>query len=458
MSDLYSIIKSLQTTQGNNAKLAILQANKDNELLKWYMKAVFDPAINYYQTKLPKAEFVGKHKLCLETLDLIKDSLSNRRVTGHAAINWLREELERLDKESQELIAYIINRKIIGAKVGETMVLKTWPNLFFIPPYMRCKSMDKKVREHYSKLPYFIVQLKADGSFAYLQKTREGVCKAITRQGSLYPSWFAEKMLKGVPEGFVLVGEMQVYQEVEDTRYELLDRKTGNGVLNSVLQGGEESEFSEYEFEHAAWDMLTEEEFAFGKSDRKYKDRWCYFSNFLATSFPIPNCTNIDTWFVTSVKEANEIHTKLTSEGKEGTVWKTPDGLWKDSDSGTIYQVKNKVVFEVDLEIIGYYEGEGEAKGSLGKFTVATSDRKLVNNVGSGISDKLRLEYWKMLQENPNCFDGCIATIEANDVTDSKSKDTLSLSSPIFIEIRSDKKEADSIERVLEQLEAAQGR
>jgi len=40
MPTLYEIIKSLQTTQGSNAKQAILDANKNNELLREYMKAV----------------------------------------------------------------------------------------------------------------------------------------------------------------------------------------------------------------------------------------------------------------------------------------------------------------------------------------------------------------------------------------------------------------------------------
>lgn len=453
MSSLYEIIKSLQTTQGNNAKLAILEANKDNELLKQYMKAIFDPSISYYMTKLPKQKGDAMTTMDVELINWLITNIAGRVFTGKIAEARLKGVMSCLDDEGLELLDHIIQRKIAGSNVGETMVLKTWPNLFFIPAYMRCKSMDKKVREHYSKLPYFIVQLKADCSFAYLQKTREGVCKAITRQGSLYPSWFAEKMLKGVPEGIVVVGEMQVYQAIDDSEYELLDRKTGNGILNSVLQGGDESEFSEYEFVHVAWDMLTEEEFVSGKSNRKYEDRFSELVGF--TEDYSTTILLVDYWIVHSIKEANEIHTKLTSEGKEGTVWKTPDGLWKDTDSGTIDQVKNKVVFDCDLEILGYFEGQGKYAGMFGGFTVGTSDGKIVNDVGTGFSDKQRKEFWERIKEDANAFIGGIVALEANDVIDSKSKTTLSLSLPVFIEVRNDKRVADSYERVMEQFQAA---
>jgi hypothetical protein len=321
--------------------------------------------------------------------------------------------------------------------------------------------MDEKIKKHYASLPYFFVQTKRDGSFAYLVKSNTTGADAITRQGNSYPSWFATKMAFSVPHGYALIGEMEVYEsqpagcaELSLQPPKLLDRKTGNGVLNSILQGEDETEFAQYEFKYVAWDMLYEEEFKKGKSTRKYEDRFYSLECFIATQASA--CIDlIENWKVTSIHEANEIHARLTKEGKEGTVWKTADGEWRDSSSGTKDAVKNKLVFEVDLEIIGSYEGTGKAAGMLGGHTVATSDRKLVNDVGSGFSDKQRKEAWEKLQADPTAFDGVILAIEANDVLTSKSKNTYSLSLPIAVEYRFDKKEADSFKRVLEQLEGA---
>lgn len=448
---LYKIIESLKTTQGTKAKQAILDANKDNELLREYMKAVFDPAINYYQSKIPKYELTNfGYDFTIAAILHLQQNLSMRRVTGRDAVELLSTMLSTLAPEGRVLVEYIIKRQIAGSSVGETMVLNTWPELFFVPPYMRCASMDKKVRGYYASLPYFYVQTKRDGAFAYLQKTFKGVAKAITRQGSMYPTWFAEKMATGVPEGFVLVGEMEVYKSIGLGHYELLDRKTGNGVLNSVQQSEDNSEFGDYTFQYVAWDMLSEKEFKAGKSfieqEGRFNDLSC-----VADAYDTPNISIVDNWKVTSIAEANEIHLKHTSKGLEGTVWKTPDGLWRDTSSGTKDAVKNKVKFQAEFLITGTYEGEGKAVGMLGGINYSTPCGKIAANVGTGFSDKQRKELWEIREELP----GKVMTLEANDVIDSKDSDILSLSLAVFIEVRTDRKEADSFERVMEQLQAA---
>jgi hypothetical protein len=51
--------------------------------------------------------------------------------------------------------------------------------------------------------------------------------------------------------------------------------------------------------------------------------------------------------------------------------------------------------------------------------------------------------------------DGWIVTVEANDVISKEGSSVQSLFLPIFIERRLDKIEADSVEMILEQLQAA---
>ena len=443
MNSLYEIIQSLRNTSGNNDKLAILEANKDNELLKQYMKAVFDPSLNYYQSSLPKFKTTTcNYDFTQAAIDHLINNLAHRKVTGKAAIELLATMLGTLAEEGRELLGYIIKRKVADAKVGETMVLKTWPDLFFVPPYQRCRLLDDKIREHYNNLPLFYVQCKLDGSFGYMLNDN-----IITRQGNMYPEWFVKQLTKGVPEDVVLIGEMTVYDDCG-----LLDRKTGNGILNSVLQGEDESEFKYYTFHYTAWDALYRDEFKSGKSDRTYRYRLNMVAMVMSLiSKPLNrSVTQIQTHQVASLEEAFEIYTKFTSQGLEGAVIKDSDGLWKDSSSGTKDAVKLKVEFEVEMEIIGYYEGEGKVAGTLGGVVVATSDRKIVNKCGSGFSDKQRKEFWEIREE----LVGEITTVKANDVISSKTKETLALSLPIFVEIRNDKTEADSFERVMEQLEA----
>ncbi len=450
---LFEIIQDLHNVPGNLDKQAILNDHKDNTLLRKYMKAVMDPAINYYQTKLPKfkacpvcVNFGEKH------LDLLS-KLSARQLTGKNASSALASWLSELDTEGVELMEYIIKRKLGASKVGGAMVLKTWPGLFFTVPYMRCSSMSPKIVEHYRTKSHFLVQPKRDGSFAYLSSTREGKA-AITRAGNHYPAWFAEHMSRGLPWPVVLIGEMEVRKQ-DGT---LLDRKTGNGILNSVMQGEDEKSFDDYRFDYVAWDVLSEEAFKSGKSDSHYFDRLNDLENILRDLEP-ENITAIKTWEVESVEEAFALNTQETTAGREGSVWKTLDGKWKDTSSGTKDAVKLKVKFQVECKVTGIYEGEGKALGMLGGFTIATSDYKLQCNVGSGFSDDQRKDYWEEFGRlHHDDFDefNLIATIEANDIITNKNRpDIMALSLPIFIELRSDRTKADTLARVIEQRDSA---
>ena len=228
----------------------------------------------------------------------------------------------------------------------------------------------------------------------------------------------------------------------------IMSRKDGNGVLNSVLSG-DGSKFKDTDVvRFFAWDMVYEEEFDAGKSDRPYKERW----------HELGECTalrRIPSWSVSSLADANRIQTEHTARGEEGTVWKNPDMGWRDCSSGDKDMMKAKTVFDFDVEIIGAYEGEGKNVGKLGGFTVASVDRKVVFNMGSGFSDDQRKEFWRILQTNPEAFNGSVVAGEGNDIVTSKSKDTEAVFLPIFVEIRLDKAVADTRERMWESFEAA---
>lgn len=454
---LYQIIKALQDapTKGGGKK-AVLQAHKDNALLKQYLKAVYDPRINYYITKLPKPAtpmFDYTYPFNEDDVADMVAVIGGREITGSAAKAMIAAKLAKLDDEGKELLGYIIGRDI-RAGVGEGSVLEAFPGLFYIPPYQRCASMTEERKERFGKMPFFYVQTKSDGQFCYAINRRslgmafEGHGKerqAMTRAGSIHPEWLANQITRGIPEGHVAMGELLVYRYAT-----LLDRKTGNGILNSILTGdGSKFSATTDEVHFVAWDMVTEEEFEAGKSEREYDDRWEFLTY----------CTTLDTipsWKVKSVKEANRIQTEHTARGEEGTVWKSPEMGWRDCQSGDKDMMKAKTVFEAEYKITGAYEGEGKAAGMLGGFNLATSDDLIEFNCGSGYSDLQRKEYWSILQQNPDAFKGTIVTAEGNDIVTSKSKPGKeAVFLPIFVEIRFDKFEADSRARVWEQFEAA---
>ena len=443
MSNLYTIIKELQNASGSNAKTAILEANKDNELLKAYLKTVYDPSLSYYQTKILKGV---QQRFRVEFSEGIIEGLvyhlAERNITGNQAEMWLSNQYSFLDTEGQELLELLIKRSI-GAGVGDTMILKVFPDLYFIPPYQRCSLMDDKVATRFSKLDTFFVQEKMDGVFCYLVKEAGKVPEAITRAGSKFPTEFAEKLAAGLPDGFVLVGELLVYGKVS-TLCVLLDRKTGNGILNSILKGGEIGD--NLGFELAAWDCLTVEEFKAGKSVHKYSDRLNLLDSVVVKT---DNVGVIRTDVVHSLEDAYKIYSSFTEKGKEGAVIKTTDFLWKDGTSKDC--IKLKIEFEVDLEVVAIHEGTGKASGMMGSITLKSSDGVIVTDCGSGFDDADRVDWWI----NKEVRIGSIVTVKANDVISKRDSKIASLFLPIYVEHRHDKKEADDYARCVYQLHCA---
>lgn len=443
---LYKIIKELQSASGSNAKTAILEANKDDELLQDYLQAVYDPAISYYQTKVKRHDPTLNYALNRGTLEALYSTLACRELTGDAAKKWLDNLMKASSFEAQELIELLIKRSI-GAGVGDTMILNVFPDLYFIPPYQRCSLMDDKIKAKFDKQEKFYVQLKLDGSFCYLVKEAGKAPEAITRAGSKYPVEFAQKLATGLPDGFVVVGELLVYGEVATVGVPL-DRKTGNGFLNSILKGGGIP--NNLGFEMTAWDCVTVDEWKAGKSDSKYWERLDKLDVALAD---MPNANAVVTHAVTSLEDAYEIYSGFTAQGMEGAVIKTTDFKWVNGTSKDC--IKLKIEFECDLKVIGMTEGTGKAKGMLGSLTLSSGDGKIVTDCGTGFSDLARKTWWEQYSpENIESYD-IIVAVKGNDIITKRGSDVASLFLPVFLEVRHDKTEADSYERCVEQLEAA---
>jgi DNA ligase-1 len=448
---LYEIIKSLQEAQGSNAKQAILMQHKDNALLKEYMRVTYDPAINFWQKKLQHSDlktWSGTQEFDSIDIHFMLNEIAGRKVTGLAAEASLNGHVSALNDEGRTLIQLMMNRSI-GAGVGDTMVLKTWPNLYFSVPYQRCSLLDKKAKEKFSKLNSYLIQEKFDGAFAYVAKGVDAEPQVITRAGSIYPKEFSAQIAKGLPNDIVLAGEIVVFTNpIYNGEMQLLDRKTGNGILNSILKGGEVN--SNYIYRMYAWDILSMEEFKSGKSVRKYSQRLAAL-DVLSKSSVVESIQSVETFEVHSMEEAFKIYSEFTAQGKEGAVLKTTDFLWKDGTSKDC--VKMKVEFEIDLKITGVVEGSGKAAGMCGALQLTSSCGKLVTDVGTGMTDDMRKVFWMHKHD----MIGKIVTIKANDIISKRGSDTFSCFLPVFVEERLDKTEANSYDECVAILSAAKG-
>lgn len=449
MSKTYEIIESIAAVGSTKAKQAIMEANKDNEVLKNCFLYAENPRFNFF-VKVKPEDYAnlpeGSAEIQIETFkELYK--LINREITGHAARDFVSKLMSELTFLDRSILCRIINRDL-RCNAGTSLSNKVWPGLIPETPYMRCNN---KFKDTHTFEEGAYSQLKADGAFAAVDHIPGGIVSIYSRSGSVYPQGalgplLEQQVLERFKEDTQSHGELVVIENGK-----LLTREKGNGILNSLLKGGKLEENQTVAFD--VWDQIPLiEAVPKGRYKVGYKDRYNALVKQLEPYMFLssPHAVRlIETRIVYSMDEAIAHYREKRAEGLEGTVVKFPDGEWKDTTSND--QVKMKDAVDIELEVTGFTEGSGKRAGTFGAMCCESSDGLLKVNI-SGFSDKLLEE----INADREGWIGGIVTVRANAITEpSKTNKNYSLFLPRFIERRLDKTVADSLARIKEQFEAS---
>ena len=118
--------------------------HKDNLLLKEVIRLALDPFTQFYQRKIP--DYTPARSNQADTLSSVIDSLmmlSNRTVTGNAAIAHLTKLLSSLVESDAKVIERII-QKDLKCGVSIATANAVWPNLIHEYPCMLCSGFEQK--------------------------------------------------------------------------------------------------------------------------------------------------------------------------------------------------------------------------------------------------------------------------------------------------------------------------
>ena len=272
-------------------------------------------------------------------------------------------------------------------------------------------------------------QTKMDGMRGIIVK-RNGVVTVFSRNGNTMTKLDEHfSVIVQSVDNVVIDGELTVVDESG----KLLDRKTGNGILNkTVVETISPQEVKRVRF--TAWDMIDIEKFDIGHDPTTGRQRLEKLRG-----LPSHELFNVvETFEVNNLEHAQEIFKSLLERGEEGLILKNNDHQWEDKRSKQC--VKMKEVIEKDLKIIDIVEGTGKASGMCGALVVENKDGSIRSNVGTGMDDSTRISIW----QNKADLIGKIVAVKCNGVISKKGEKTKSLFLPVFVEIRTDKDEVDN--------------
>lgn len=442
MNTVKEALDALGATTKRTEKESILKTIQSSSLNEQFKRVAFlalDPRHVFNIVEYDQQEFLAEQSniTCTldEALDVLEEKILNEGIRGNAAKDLLFELSGKLTPENQYVLKCIIDRTL-RCGVSDKTINKIWNDLIYIHPYRRCSSFSEKNLQKIN-LPA-ISQLKEDGM--YVDIVVGDKVEYRSRQGG-YFDWNLEdndRLLRSHAKQHVLMGEALV----KDEHGEIMDRQSGNGYLNGDDVDPRRIIFS-------LWDIIPLDEWKEGKSSQPYSatyDKLLDVVPKLNYAFRI-----VDTKIADTVDDIIAHFKENVNKGLEGSVVKNLDSIWKDGTSTD--QVKVKLVFEVDLEVVSVYEGEKGRKyeGMMGGVTARTSDGLLISDVGGGWKDAEREKYFK----NPSLIVGEIITVKACDISKSDDNEYYALSNPRFIEVRKDKTVADSFDRVKEQKQAS---
>lgn len=435
-----TIIEEIRAARGN-AKIGVISSHVDDAEFQVVLKATYNTALTYYLKTIPKVATHTKLVTLTHAVWAIIDELATRIVSGADAKARVATLAGSMSIEDAQVLALVLKGDLkIGAQ-AKTINKAFGYELIPVFPYQRCelaqgKHLDNMVYPAWS-------QLKSDGMFVnVIYNTKKGKLKTISRDGKpirlpKYARSAAKALLRGMKANkSVAHGELLVVRAGK-----VLPREIGNGILNSYNQGGSLANGDTVRL--VLWDCVPHKNWKAGFCDIRYAERylellWC------ATDINADVLRIIKNEVVVNKAEAVAHYKKMRSLGMEGTVLKNIAATWKDHTSP--HQLKMKNEMEFDMVVVGFNPGDPDGKhaNTFGSIQVESSDGKVACGV-SGFSDAKRKEIY----ENQDDVLGDIMEVTVEGLMQPNARGVRSCFLPRFSRWRPEKKEADTLDRML---------
>lgn len=446
--------EALRELKGDSKLIYILQLTYD-PFKQFYIGTVGLERLRKYRLGVVGAR---DHGIDLEDdAFTLLNELSARSISGEQALLELENLIAKMKPSASDLLLRIL-KKDMRAGFTENTINKVF-GAGTIPdfPYMRCSLPDKSNLAKWvwsDKQPH-ISQEKADGMFANVNIDDKGVVVMTTRQGTPVPLESLPGLETALSES--LSWGTQTHGEVLISENgKLLAREIGNGLLNSVCNGGTPLD-NKYRAHYYVWDQIPLSEVKIKAQYRvPYSERLKALAMQLSGEHEADELPTVDLVFtrlVRTYEEAFAHYIEMLDAGKEGTVLKHRDAIWKDGTSKD--QVKFKLEVDVDLVVTGIEDADPGSKhaGRPGALVCETSDASLVVRVA--IKNEAMRD---AVEANKLDWFNRIVVVRANQLMKPSAPGkphSLFLPRLVEAQYRIDKNEPDSLARVRDQFDAA---
>lgn len=418
---------ALQKTTGKNAKVAFIETNKDDADFLVLLKARLNPYANYKMKKIPSFAYVLESNRSLtfddyiNLLAILASENINDKLRAQTA-----KSLARGNYKYAEVLEGIISKELalgVDTSVNKALGYPLIPSfdVFLASPLKEGVDVPMPCR----------AELKLDGVRC------TAVCKnkrvtLYTRQGRVmhFPKIEKEILALAKGENLTFDGEL------------ITKSRTGiSGICNSNLKKGY-VDGSDNLIEYVVFDVLLTSQFESKGKTKKQSERTLDLEKRFA-SHDSERVRLVEGQTVYTIEKLMEINNEYIKNGEEGIIAKDPDAVYHYKRNKA--WLKLKAINSATLKIIGTENGKGKRAGKVGSLICTTSCGELIVKVGSGLNDN-DVDYFT--DNNPM---GRFIEVLFNVVIKGRDSNKHSCFLPRYKEIRIDKTEADSLEKILKE-------
>ncbi len=449
MEEVIKIIKELQANSGKRLQ-EILEEHKDNQMLKDVLYFVYNPFIvtglsnkkiekdtsdikvrgtrrfrNFLEeTALISDEDFEKAIFTIKNFDItcVFDYLIDHNTGRDEDIAYVQTYIKSRPEEYREIYKQIFTKEL---KLGITAktINKVWKD--FIPEFnvMLAEKYWDRIDELEKEKPDIIITQKYDGIRA-VAKVRDGNVEIFSRQGKPIEGLKdIEEELKELEDGFY---DGELLLDKEDIPSKDLYRETVQVVnskseykSNVIFNIFDSIPLNDFVIEYSKYSCIDRKRFVY-KELRRVNLNWLKPVEILYHG-------KYDKRIV-----QQELDKQIALE-HEGVMVNLAYAPYEGKRTKNILKVK--AMQDCDLKIIGFEEGTGKNKRTLGAVIVDYKGFEV--KVGSGFTNQDRDYFWANQEE----LLGRVITVQYFEETTNKKDNSLSLRFPVYLELREPEKE-----------------
>lgn len=345
-----------------------------------------------------------------EFFDLLQ-TLSARRITGHAARDAIAEMSERFDSEEWNMFLAPIIRRDMRCGVTATTFNKMCKGTAFEIPIFSCQlATSCEGRPEMRGVKRLEPKLDGVRALFAVSVLDSGIyITCYSRNGKPFENFrhIEEQILSNVPQLFAAISNTKSVQSGEFSTGFILDGEVVSESFQALMKQAQRKENVDAgDSVFHVFDIIPLPAFREGHWNAQQHKRIELLEAMLSAFATMPNVELLDSENVDldtdAGKTALEAYAKaMVAANFEGIMIKNLDAPYL-CDRTTSW-LKWKPTITVDLQLVGVEEGTGRNKGRLGALVCAGEDagRDITVNVGSGFDDKFRAQIWADITGQP---------------------------------------------------------